>query len=523
MLHNAPLANASGAVAPAGKIKTPEDLRASCDAARGRGDIIAHCHGVFDLFHPGHLRHLQEAKRHGNFLVVTLTADRFVNKGPGRPVFNAQLRAEMLAALEIVDAVCINDQSSAEPIIDIVRPHFYVKGPDYAKTDDDITGKIKSERDTVEKWGGRLLITDDITFSSSALINNNLDVFTQEQRAFLATLKANNSLVNLKKFLETIAGYRVVVVGDAIIDEYIYARPMNKPPKENMIAVQRLGQELFFGGVIATANHLAGFVREVEIITSFGTQDNFAEQVLQHLQPNVKISSVRRPGAPSTLKTRYVDKERTQKLFEVYNFDDSSLPDELDQQFAEQYKQSLSGADLVVVNDFGHGLISDRSIRLITDTAPYLAVNAQTNSANFGFNLITRYPKADYICVDEREARLAISDRQRPLAQCISDGLALGIHCPKFIVTQGKYGCLTYEAAGKNTIHVPAFAGSVVDTMGAGDAFLAITAPLMAAGADPALVGFAGNIVGAIKAGIVGHRTSVDKVSFIKAITMLSK
>jgi sugar/nucleoside kinase (ribokinase family) len=94
--------------------------------------------------------------------------------------------------------------------------------------------------------------------------------------------------------------------------------------------------------------------------------------------------------------------------------------------------------------------------------------------------------------------------------------------CSKIIVTQGKHGCVTYERGG--VAHtIPAFAKNVVDTVGAGDAFLAVTAPLVAAGGAMHQVGFIGNVVGALKVEIVGHRRSIDKPSLVKGITGLLK
>ena len=120
---------------------------------------MALCHGVFDLVHLGHIRHIQAARNEGDVVMVTITADHYVNKGPGRPIFPENMRAEMLASLANVDWVGINHTSSAEPVLDTVRPDIYVKGSDYENPEDDITGKIKSERDAVERHGGRIVFT----------------------------------------------------------------------------------------------------------------------------------------------------------------------------------------------------------------------------------------------------------------------------------------------------------------------------------------------------------------------------
>jgi rfaE bifunctional protein nucleotidyltransferase chain/domain len=94
------------------------------------------CHGVFDVIHPGHIRHLRSAKAEGDLLIVAITADKFVDKGPGRPAFNEHLRMEALAALSWVDFVAIHRAASAVDLIHALKPDVYVKGSDYVRSED---------------------------------------------------------------------------------------------------------------------------------------------------------------------------------------------------------------------------------------------------------------------------------------------------------------------------------------------------------------------------------------------------
>ena len=102
------------------KIKPLPELATVLDGLRGQGRKVVHCHGVFDLLHVGHLRYFDEAKAMGDVLVVTLTTDKHVNKGPHRPAFTEQLRAEVLAALECVDFVAINPTPTAVEAIRLI-------------------------------------------------------------------------------------------------------------------------------------------------------------------------------------------------------------------------------------------------------------------------------------------------------------------------------------------------------------------------------------------------------------------
>jgi bifunctional ADP-heptose synthase (sugar kinase/adenylyltransferase) len=323
-------------------------------------------------------------------------------------------------------------------------------------------------------------------------------------------------------WIDRLKDYRVLLVGDAIIDEYQYVLPMGKSPKENMIATRYQDRELFAGGVFASANHVASFCAEVDIVTCVGGDKSYEDLLKQSLRPNVRLHTITRQGAPTTLKRRFVDPSYMRKLFEVYFMDDEPLTVSLQKELNELIGKFAPKADVVIVADFGHGLLSPSSIQTLTSASRFLAVNTQSNSANLGYNLITKYSRADYICIDAPEARLAVSDRVSNIGDIANRLIGDRIDCGKIIITQGKHGCVTCERDG--IVHtIPAFAKKIVDTVGAGDAFLSVTAPLVAAGAPMHRVGFIGNVVGALKVEIVGHRQSVDKASLVKSITGLLK
>ncbi len=128
------------------KIMSLEELKHTIAAHKKNRKKIVHCHGVFDLIHPGHIRHLAAAKKEGDILVVTVTADPFVRKGPGRPVFNEHLRAETLATMSLVDYVAVNHAPTAVNCIRLLKPDVYVKGQDYRGKD-----KISPARSQTKK------------------------------------------------------------------------------------------------------------------------------------------------------------------------------------------------------------------------------------------------------------------------------------------------------------------------------------------------------------------------------------
>lgn len=152
------------------KIIEISDLANKLGKLRSKGKIIVHCHGCFDLMHPGHIKYFQAAKKMGDVLVVTVSPDVYVDKGPGRPVFNENLRAESIAALECVDYVAINKWPTAEETIRLLAPDIYVKGQEFEKLEDK-TGKLQKELKVIQEVGSKIAFTHEVVFSSTDLIN----------------------------------------------------------------------------------------------------------------------------------------------------------------------------------------------------------------------------------------------------------------------------------------------------------------------------------------------------------------
>ena len=154
------------------------------DQARRTGKTVVHCHGVFDIVHPGHVRYLQFARQQGDILVVSLTGDPHVGKGEGRPYVPQELRAENLAALEFVDYVYINPTQTAVDLLAALRPDIYIKGREYEHNQH--PGFLK-ERQTVESYGGRVIFSSgDVVYSSSHIIDNYAQRLDLEQEKLAA-------------------------------------------------------------------------------------------------------------------------------------------------------------------------------------------------------------------------------------------------------------------------------------------------------------------------------------------------
>ena len=503
------------------KILDIEPLADAISELQRQGHRVVHCHGVFDLVHPGHIRHLEAALRLGDRLVVTLTADRFVNKGPGRPVFNARLRAETLAALECVSYVGINEAPHAVELISKLRPDIYAKGSDYKDPGDDVTGMIAEEKKSVEAYGGRLAFTDELTMSSSELINTHFEVFSPEAQDWLAGIRQKYSISDVTKYLDEIHDLKVLVVGEAIIDEYHFCESLGKSAKDPILAFKFLDNETYIGGSLAIANHVAGLCDNVGLVALVGDTDNKNDFIRDQLLDNVDFHPIGRRGTPTIHKRRYVDSHTGGKLFELYKLDDALIDAETEARLLGELDDIIDGYDVVIMADYGHGMMTPSAIEKLIDRSSFLAVNTQANAGNRGFNTVSKYDRADYVCLNGGEVQLEMRMRQTGFKDMIGD-LRNQISCDRYTVTRGRAGSLHFDPK-EGFVEAPALAIRVTDRVGAGDAVLAVTSPLVAQGAPWDIIAFLTNLAGAEMVAELGTSRSIDRAALSKHITSIMK
>lgn len=504
-----------------GKILDLDALAARLAALKAQGKKIVHSHGVFDLLHIGHIRHFEAAKRMGDVLVVTLTRDEHVNKGPHRPAFPQDLRAEAVAALGVVDYVAINRWPLSAETIRLLRPDIYVKGSDYRVAEKDITGGIVPETEAIRSVGGEVRFTDDITFSSSALLNRHFSAFPPEVDRYLEDFRCRHSIDEVLEWLERTTALTPLVVGEAIIDEYVFCEGIGKSTKDPVLAVLQQSVEACAGGTLAIANHLAGFCRHVDLVTQLGSLERREEFVRTALRPNVRPALLTKSAAPTVRKRRVVDRYSGNKLLEIYLMDDSPTTGADAAELLAALEERTVAADLTVVADYGHGMMTSEAIEWLCKTAQFLAVNAQSNAGNRGFNPISKYSRSDYICLAAHE--LALENRQRDGS--LQEGLTKltgRVDCPRFTITAGKQGTLHYDRE-VGFVEAPALATVVQDRVGAGDAVLAITSLMVRVGAPWDIVAFLGNVAGAELVAELGNRAPLGRIALSKHVTSLMR
>ncbi|MCD6308771.1 MAG: adenylyltransferase/cytidyltransferase family protein [Candidatus Latescibacteria bacterium] len=307
------------------KITGIDELAIITGRLRDEGRRIVHCHGVFDLLHIGHIRYLQQAKTLGDVLVVTVTPDEFVDKGPHRPAFTETYRVEAVASLDVVDYAAVNRWPTAEETLRLLRPHVYVKGADFRNAEADRTGKLAREQAVAREIGAELVFTKDVVFSSTNLINRFLSSFPEEIQQYLSVFRARHGIEEIVSLLDRMSELRVLVVGDTILDDYHYCHAVGTSSKDPVLALKYDSSDLFAGGVLAVANHIANFARSVKLVSVIGEKDSYEEFILSKLRENVTPRFFVQDDAPTIIKRRFVEGYSLNKLLEIYIMDDGGL------------------------------------------------------------------------------------------------------------------------------------------------------------------------------------------------------
>jgi len=451
------------------KIKTAEQLRAIIGPPPRKKRVIM-CHGVFDVVHPGHIRHLLYAKSKADLLVASITADKHITKGVHRPHVTQDLRALNLAAFEMVDYVIIDRNDTPLANIETIEPDYFAKGFEYNAKD--LAPRTAEEAAIVEAYGGELIFTPgDIVYSSSALINLAPPSVKLET---LQILMERNDITfdRLRDVLSSMPGQRVHIVGDTIVDSYTQCAMIGGQTKTPTMSVLYERRIDYVGGAGVVAKHLVAAGAKVTFSTVLG-DDAFKTFAMDDMQAaGIDMRAVIDPSRPTVNKNAIV--VDGYRLLKVDTLDNRSISDNILASIAEAV--SSTPADAVVYSDFRHGLFNRRTLPELIKAIPpgvYRVADSQVASR---WGNITEFTDFDMITPNEREARFALADQDsgiRPLASVLYDTA----RCKLLILKLGERGILACRGRDHVSLDsffvIDSFVDRVVDAVGAGDALLA--------------------------------------------------
>lgn len=481
---------------------------------RRQGKTIVQCHGTFDLVHPGHINHFEEAKAFGDVLVVTLTEGAFVNKGPGRPYFNDVTRVKSLTALSVVDYVVLVPFPAAVEAIECIQPHHYCKGIEYRDQNNDVTGKIEEDIAAVSSIGGMVHYVGTVVHSSTQLVNRSFDVIPKETKAVCQGLSKKYTPEHFRASVESFKKLKVLVVGDIIFDRYSYVHVQGLTSKNRTLSSRFLKEEIHAGGALAITKHLKAFTNSVDILSLVGAESWVKPLLKVHLTGRTDYI-LHRSEFTTVVKQRFVEKEKRSselnKLFALNILDKNPPNSTLQDEVCSLLHKIMKKYDLVIAADFGHGLMQPRVRELIQSDAPLLALNCQTNSFNHGFNLINhQYHRANFISLDEQELMLACGHRNIDFRKELKK-MTRAFGCSEAWLTRGAEESIGFDAKENRFFSMPPLENQVVDTVGAGDAFFAVVALAGATDTSIDLATFIGQLAGAQSVRIPGNQSSLRK------------
>ncbi|MDX2146493.1 MAG: PfkB family carbohydrate kinase [Planctomycetota bacterium] len=485
---------------PSGKILSREQLLKLRGEARERGLRLTQCHGCFDIVHPGHIRHLRFAKSQGDLLLVSITGDAEMKKGLGRPLIPEELRAENLAALDIVDWVYIEPAPTAEALLAEVRPDIYIKGREYENNDDP---RFRAEREAVEAGGGRVVFSSgDVVFSSTALIAA-MDQSIAPYHARLMQLAQDPSL-SQSRMTSTIAqfrGKRVIVFGETILDTYVLCDRPEVAGESPVLSLRPVEWRRYDGGAAVVARHAAALGARPILVTALPENDQSRELVKRLASEGVEVRSIAMEQ-PIPEKQRFlVGAQKVMKLDLVEPITLDVAAREAFVALGERTAGEAGGVDAAIMTDFGLGLFTSRSVSDLCQRVRPLAGIFAGDVSGKRSNLLAMQG-LDLLCPSESELREALRMHAEGLPAVVWKALEQ-TRARASVVTLGADGLIAFERMATTLAdtpwpsrlraeHVPALAPLAIDPLGCGDALLTVASLALASGASLLTASFLG-------------------------------
>jgi len=477
-----------------GKIKTVGEL-AKILGKFPRTKKVVMCHGVFDVVHPGHIRHLFYAKSKGSILVVSITSDIHINKGIYRPHIPQDLRALNLAAYELVDYVIIDEFETPLQNIKLIKPDIFAKGYEYL-SNTEVSSKTSEEAKEVSSYGGEIIFTPgDIVFSSSTLIDLAPPKIKIEKLMFLMS-RFKISFIDLIDTVRGLKGVSVHVVGDIIVDRYTECTMYGGQIKTPTMSLKYESERSFVGGAGIVSEHLKAAGAEVKLTSVVG-EDYFGNFVKDHLdQRRIETNLIIDRNRPTVNKNAIV--VGNYRLLKIDTLDNRSISDEILDRFKIEIRKSKT--DAIIFSDFRHGIFNRRTTPLLIESIPEGIFKVADSQVASRWGNITEFKNFDLITPNEREARFALADQDSGIRSLASE--LFDVCMTKLLILKlGDKGILTclsddHESA-ESFFVMDSFVNNLVDPVGAGDALLAYSTLSMIKTKNAIISSIIGNIAAA--------------------------
>ena len=428
------------------------------------------CHGVFDIVHPGHIRHLSFAKEKGDLLVVSITKDKFIKKGQYSPHIPEDLRAKNLTYFEFVDFVIIDDNSTPIKNILFLKPDYFAKGYEYSQIGKkQINHKTLEESKTVKSYGGKIIFTPgDVVYSSTKILSKERPNLKNEKLQIIFE-QEKLSFDLLRVTIEKIEGIRIHIVGDTIIDSLSRCSMLGGQGKTPTMSVKFERKDDFIGGAGIVAKHLKAAGAQVNFTTVMG-DDKYTSMLKKEFKNKINLNLIIDSSRPTTNKNAFVVDDY--RLIKVDTLDNRTINDEIASQISKMIKKIKT--DCIMFSDFRHGIFNKQTIPFFIKSIPNKIIKIADSQVASRWGNILDFQNFEMITPNEKEARFSLADQDSNIGSLASN-LIKQSQTSNLILKLGDKGIL-FNKGKANTdkfYFLDSFVENNVDAVGAGDALLA--------------------------------------------------
>jgi rfaE bifunctional protein kinase chain/domain len=304
-----------------------------------------------------------------------------------------------------------------------------------------------------------------------------------------------------------------LVIGEAIIDKYVFCETLGKSGKEPHLVLRNLREEVYLGGALSIARNVSDFCKKITILSMLGQKKEYEKYIKKILTKKIKSRFLYKSKSPTIVKKRYLEHITNNKVLGIYTLNDELLNKKDESIFEKMILKEIKEHDVVIVSDYGHGLITKKLAKLLCKNSKFLALNAQTNASNTGYHSIQKYKGVNCVVINETELRQELRDKNEKL-NILTKKLTKTIGINNLVITRGSNGAILYSSKDKKYFYCPAFASKVVDKIGAGDSMLSIMSILIKSKFKNIISLFLGSLAGAMSVSEMSNKVPIKKQNF---------
>ena len=334
--------------------------------------------------------------------------------------------------------------------------------------------------------------------------------------------KKNPSIVleDCKLSLNKLNNAKILVIGETIIDQYVFCEGIGKSSKDPFIILKDLFSKKYLGGAAMVAKNLSNFGSKVTFLSALGDKYQYRSFITNKLGKKIKSSFINKFNSPTIIKKRYIEDISKYKMLGIYSLNDEPLKGAQEKKFINIIEKEISKNDIVIVCDYGHGLITDKIAELIYSSDKFVAVNAQINANNINNYNINKYKNLNCLVINETEVRNQSRDKFSKIEDVIYK-ISKQLNLKNCLVTMGKNGSIVYSKNNSKYYYSPAYATNVIDKVGAGDTLLAFFSSSLALKNNMNLSMFISSVAAGLSVENIANSSPINLRSLIKKIKLI--